>query len=67
MIYLLIRESIIRSQFLLRTGGALGTLLFGGALKASTTSASAGFSQNITGVYVPEGTRYLINPLCEFP
>ncbi len=64
MIYLLIRDRISRSQFLLRTGGALGTLLFGGALGSASAraqeKATASFSKNITGVYVPEGTRHLI-------
>jgi hypothetical protein len=60
LVHLLIRDRISRSQFLLRTGGALGTLLFGGALKSSPASASASFSQNITAVYVPEGTRHLV-------
>ena len=60
LIHLLIRDRISRSQFLLRTGGALGTLLFDGALKSSPASASESFSQNITGVYVLEGTRYVV-------
>ncbi len=64
MIYLLIRDRISRSQFLLRTGGALGTLLFGGALGSASAmaqeKAKASFSKNITGMYVPEGTRHLI-------
>jgi len=69
MAYLLLRDRVSRSQFLLRTGSALGTLLFGGALgaatapraQAGTASASyAGFAKNITGVYVPEGTRHLV-------
>ena len=35
-------------------------LLFGGALKFFSASASSSFSQNITGVYVPERTRHLV-------
>jgi hypothetical protein len=69
VVYLLLRDRVSRSQFLLRTGSALGTLLFGGALgvatapraQARTAFASyAEFAKNITGVYVPEGTRHLV-------
>lgn len=64
MLYLLVRDRISRSQFLLRTGGAIGTLLFGVALGSASAkaqeTAAASFSKNITGVYVPEGTRHLV-------
>ena len=68
MIYLLLRDRISRGQFLLRTGGALGVFLFGGALGAASgpwsearkPSSGEGFSPNITGVSVPEGTRHLV-------
>ena len=70
MKYLLLRDRVSRSQFLVRTGGALGTLLFGGALGAASapcakaqegkTLSVEGFSRNITGAYVPDGTRHLV-------
>lgn len=49
---------------LVRTGGALGTLLFGGTLASRAGAAEAppydGFAVNVTGSFAPEGARHYV-------
>lgn len=63
-LHLLLRDRISRRRMLVRTGGALGTLLFGGALASRAEATEAppydGFAVNTTGSFAPEGARHYV-------
>lgn len=66
MVDLIVKDKMSRGGFLLRAGGALGSVLLGSAWGASRAGAQEGLggydgnSANTTGSYVPVGSHHLL-------